>query len=1061
MDAEDKDKKIQVAVRCRPLHDKKERFDHKCITRVDTKGLVMAKAQSEGDDGKSESHTFSFDFFFDETEQQIDVYNEAVLDLVDSTLDGHNSTIFAYGQTGSGKTFTTLGAIDDEGGKVGVGTHSGIFLRVLTDFFLYKERSAETLHVHIMLSIIEIYRDEVKDLLNKKKVLKVREVGEDATMEGLTLEEVFNLRDVYSFFKIANACRSVASTAMNDASSRSHAVFMIDLVQQAKTPANPTPEDAEAVRGVIRGETKLLKGENPLRRSRICIVDLAGSERLKKSKVEGQEKLEAIAINKSLTTLGLVIKGLYDGQKHLPYRDARLTRILRSYFSDPNCKVLLCANISPTVNSFSETKSTLGFANNVKGIKAQAVSVDPQAEMDYMKQFKKLEELCGDLRIASVKHDFVLQSPELIYAQEATDDAARARLVNHVVEKYRDGVSVRIKQKEEEERRMVEELVEQLTKAKLAELEQTRKRVQESIVAEEKNREELGAELLRTEAGKKAEVVEKQEATKALKQAKRESAEVIARLEGQTRGLREQLKEASSQTFGSVGVDDAETRRIVSQELERSAGMEQYHRSTDEFAKKIVELRTLQVDHFRNAKAMLPGAEKRHALDALVHKNALVRPFCENVVSWMCEVAMRTSEKQSSPDDRESCEHLTRLLPFEHAAGGSNLTPGCFADRSEAPGATVVYEPSPDDYEDDDEVVTSMQTVREAAASAVNLSFSQVSAAMPPLGEKGLSGLGAAATADEPCVSDPLKIELFMARKQVVEPARRKVEAAETSRRQAMDVQIRELVYRCVGGSKPAPDALAKADRTYLQSLYDAQGMSSTCDLDGDCVRYCQHGSYLIKHGRSGQPRKRRFWISSDKTALCWTNDTVMQSRRCSLALKEVSGIVLGQYSKIFARQQASPTSPGFAESFSLVLRQQHTTLDLVAESRADMEVWTLAIAALTGFEPVWGGAADEGLYAKAKEYVAGRVQEVQTAAERDADPVKLLSLLGGTHVPAVDETEDRDCLYITKGELRVALNTDIYRTISVWNRLEQEGLVYDQFGSERRWPHTSCTVGL
>ena len=101
--------------------------------------------------------------------------------------------------------------------------------------------------------------------------------------------------------------------------------------------------------------------------------------------------------------------GLYKGSKHVSYRDSTLTLTLKSVFTDPNCKVLLCANLSPATSSYSESKSTLNFANKVKEIKAQSVSVDPQAEIEYLERLKKLEELCGDLRIATVLHEFILQ----------------------------------------------------------------------------------------------------------------------------------------------------------------------------------------------------------------------------------------------------------------------------------------------------------------------------------------------------------------------------------------------------------------------------------------------------------------------------------------------------------------------------------------------------------------------------------------------------------------------------------------------------------------------------
>eukprot|EP01062_Namystynia_karyoxenos_P039544 TRINITY_DN2871_c1_g1_i1.p1 TRINITY_DN2871_c1_g1~~TRINITY_DN2871_c1_g1_i1.p1 ORF type:complete len:1085 (+),score=450.68 TRINITY_DN2871_c1_g1_i1:106-3255(+) len=1046
----DRDKRIKVAVRCRPLHPVKERYDRNCVSRTDEHSMVMSKAGGEGDEGKAETQSYSFDFFFDEGDPQVEIYNEAVLDVVDSTLDGHNSTIFAYGQTGSGKTYTTLGAVEEKGESL-LNPQSGVFLRVLTDFFLYKDRCHSTMHVTVLLSIVEIYNDEVRDLLNKKHVLQVREVGDDVSMPELSQEVVTDLRGVYRFFKIADSVRSVTATAMNDCSSRSHAVFIIDLIQQAKTPANPDPPTVDQLKACLANDPKVCKGDNPLQKSRICIVDLAGSERVKKSGVTGKAFKEATEINKSLLALRNVIKGLYEGQKHLPFRDSKLTRILRTCFADPNCKVLLCANISPTVKSFSETKSTLTFANQVKGIKATAVTVDPQAELEYLERFRRLEELGGDLRIAAVMHDFVLQTPALLHANEATDEASRKALVAHVANEYNKGVSKRNREREEKRKEEVQQAMQQMTKDRLAQLAEDRKRIEDAIEHEKKQAKLLEDELQKTKAGKEAEVLEKQQKTHQLKQQRREAADAVTALERQTQELREQLKDARGESFGTVGVDDAETRRVVTQELDRRAKAEQHHASTADFARQLLHLRNLQVDHFVNRQRMLPGQQKRSAVEACVHRSALAHTFCEELAGWICDRAARIAQKSASPGDGETPDHLIRQLPFDHFHGGQNITPGHFTDPSEPVGPT---EPSPEDYEDEDVQCSSTRQARDDAARAVGVSIDKVLAALP------------SASGDEPC-NAPFQYDLEAVRRQTRDADRRQMEAAEAERRRKAALLVKRQAHASMRARPPSGgDSAEAADRTYLESIYDAHGLSSGCSVDADVVRFLQRGGYLIKHSRQAAPHKRRFWLSQCRSQLCWLNDSRLQARRCSVSLKEVGGIILGQYSRVFKQRKATPATPGWHQSFSLVLRQQDTTLDLVAESTEDFEAWVLGIAAITGLEPLWGGDElhDNDLMHRARLLVSNRLDEVVKARDQHGgDMQKVFAALGGAHAPGVMERQDaqQDALYLSKGELRQMLQVDIFRASQLWKQLEAEGLVYDPHTVDQRFRLQSSKQGL
>eukprot|EP01012_Entosiphon_sulcatum_P016017 TRINITY_DN2098_c0_g1_i17.p1 TRINITY_DN2098_c0_g1~~TRINITY_DN2098_c0_g1_i17.p1 ORF type:complete len:198 (+),score=21.93 TRINITY_DN2098_c0_g1_i17:526-1119(+) len=161
--------RIQVAVRIRPrLETQGERYDVNCCRKADSATVHLSKPD---DENWAVTHkcTFSFDYAFDEEDSQIDVYSVAVQPLVDSLLGGGHSTIFTYGQTGSGKTYTLLGKAEDS-----ITTETGVFLRTVADILKYAQSNVGGLHVVVTLSVLEIYNEEIRDLLNNKNLLQPR-----------------------------------------------------------------------------------------------------------------------------------------------------------------------------------------------------------------------------------------------------------------------------------------------------------------------------------------------------------------------------------------------------------------------------------------------------------------------------------------------------------------------------------------------------------------------------------------------------------------------------------------------------------------------------------------------------------------------------------------------------------------------------------------------------------------------------------------------------------------------------------------------------------------------
>ncbi|KAI2471943.1 kinesin-domain-containing protein [Annulohypoxylon bovei var. microspora] len=289
---------------------------------------------------------------------QEDVYNCLGEEFLDHNFEGYHTCIFAYGQTGSGKSYTMMGTPDQ----------AGLIPRTCEDLFQRIEAAQnETPNIsyHVRASYFEVYNEHVRDLLvpvvpnQAPYYLKIRESPTDGPyVKDLTEVPVRNLNEILRYMKAGDASRTVASTKMNDTSSRSHAVFTIMLKQ--------IHHDMET-------------DETTERSSRIRLVDLAGSERAKSTEATGARLREGSNINKSLTTLGRVIAALADpkaqrpGKRNrdiVPYRDSILTWLLKDSLGG-NSKTAMIACISPS--DYEETLSTLRYADQAKRIRTRAV----------------------------------------------------------------------------------------------------------------------------------------------------------------------------------------------------------------------------------------------------------------------------------------------------------------------------------------------------------------------------------------------------------------------------------------------------------------------------------------------------------------------------------------------------------------------------------------------------------------------------------------------------------------------------------------------------------------
>lgn len=332
---------VKVAVRCRPLVQKEEDDGNLLCVHFPSNAPMIVVGKKP----------FTFNYVFPPEVGQDAVYEETVRPLVGNIIKGYNATVLAYGQTGSGKTYTMGGAYSG----VDIDTVTGIIPRVLRDLFIsFAEK--DTHEFNVSVSYLEIYNEEVRDLLNMngKDPLNVREDANGIKIPGLKELPVTDYDSTMKFLETGVTTRTVGATAMNMVSSRSHAIFTlyVDITNKSD--------------------------ENECYKSKLHLVDLAGSERIKKTLAEGSRLKEGININKGLLCLGNVISALGEDSKHIPYRDSKLTRLLQDSLGG-NSYTLMIACISPADSNMEETLNTLRYADRASKIKNKPlVNHDPK-----------------------------------------------------------------------------------------------------------------------------------------------------------------------------------------------------------------------------------------------------------------------------------------------------------------------------------------------------------------------------------------------------------------------------------------------------------------------------------------------------------------------------------------------------------------------------------------------------------------------------------------------------------------------------------------------------------
>ena len=394
-----RDENINVVVRIR---GKKDDENGSCsqLNILDDKSIQV------------ENKTYYYDYVANMNSTQEEMFQHCAKRICDNSLKGYNGTIFAYGQTGSGKTFTLLGpnitkysenkisnnlsfenlnemadlSQDNDSMNLSINitnnnnsnnnfglnrkneneiqsiynydiNDQGIGLVPRIIYYLFNNsQKTENIEFKFKISYLEIYQESISDLLNpgNSRFVQLRDIGSTIILDGLRKLIINSPEEALRYIIQGNKLRHTASTMMNSESSRSHAVISIYIEKKISQKLNNNN---------IRDK---------IQKSVFHIIDLAGSERQNKTGVFGERTREAGAINKSLLNLAIVIREIINNKKQIPYRDSKLTHLLRDSLGG-NAKTSIIAAVSPFDFNISETKSTLNFAQNAKKVKNHAI----------------------------------------------------------------------------------------------------------------------------------------------------------------------------------------------------------------------------------------------------------------------------------------------------------------------------------------------------------------------------------------------------------------------------------------------------------------------------------------------------------------------------------------------------------------------------------------------------------------------------------------------------------------------------------------------------------------
>ncbi|XP_027366891.1 kinesin-like protein KIN-5B [Abrus precatorius] len=411
----DKETNVQVLLRCRPLSDDEQRSNVPKVVSCNENKREVTVMQTLAN--KQVDRVFTFDKVFGPKAQQRSIYEQAIAPIVNEVLDGFNCTVFAYGQTGTGKTYTMEGGMRNKGGDLPA--EAGVIPRAVRQIFDILE--AQNADYSMKVTFLELYNEEITDLLSpednssrpveekQKKPITLMEDGKGCVfVRGLEEESVYSVNEIYTLLERGASKRRTADTLLNKRSSRSHSVFTITVY----------------VKETVIGDEELIKC------GKLNLVDLAGSENILRSGAREGRAREAGEINKSLLTLGRVINALVEHSAHVPYRDSKLTRILRDSLGGKT-KTCIIATISPSSYCLEETLSTLDYASRAKSIKNKPEANQKVSKAVLLKDlYMQIEQMKEDVRAAREKNGVYISHER--FAKEEAEKKARIEKIEQL-----------------------------------------------------------------------------------------------------------------------------------------------------------------------------------------------------------------------------------------------------------------------------------------------------------------------------------------------------------------------------------------------------------------------------------------------------------------------------------------------------------------------------------------------------------------------------------------------------------------------------------------------------
>ncbi|KAM4640237.1 LOW QUALITY PROTEIN: kinesin-like protein KIF18B [Amazona ochrocephala] len=364
---------VSVMVRVRPPARRERAMasvlhvaDQHVIVLNEPGGAPSSALPLRGPKQQGKELKFGFDRVFGVQATQEEVFRHSTSELLGRVLDGYNCSVFAYGATGAGKTYTMLGS-----------EHSpGVMYFTMVELYKRMEARKQEKSCEVLVSYQEVYNEQIFDLLEPKGPLAIQEDAERGVVAGLSFHQPASAEQLLEMLANGNKNWTQHSTDANAASSRSHAIFQIHVKQQA------------CIGSLTQG----------LKVAKMSLVDLAGSE-ASVANTRGERLREGANINRSLLALINVINvlaGAKGKKSHIPYRDSKLTRLLKDCIGG-NCCTVMVAAVSHSVLAYEDTYNTLKYASRAKEIKLSLKSTTRSSDSHMCEYVEICEQLKGEV----------------------------------------------------------------------------------------------------------------------------------------------------------------------------------------------------------------------------------------------------------------------------------------------------------------------------------------------------------------------------------------------------------------------------------------------------------------------------------------------------------------------------------------------------------------------------------------------------------------------------------------------------------------------------------------